>query len=100
LNDVGDCLLLDTPSLVDILEGVQFLGSLVLNNANLGTVISAIEKRERLWGTDLAEGTLAHCAVEVEVVEVDLTLEIYWFRKTASHIACDWERKRRPEVKR
>jgi hypothetical protein len=34
--------------------------------------------------TDLAKGTLAYGAMEVEVVEIDLAVKVDWFREAAA----------------
>ena len=36
---------------------------------------------------NLAKSALAYCAVEVKVIEADLTVEVDWFREAASHLA-------------
>jgi hypothetical protein len=39
------------------------------------------------YRTDLAKCTFPNGTVEIKVEEVDLTVEIYWFREAAPHLA-------------
>jgi len=87
LDNVRDCLLLDTSRLVDVLEGVELLQPLVLDDAHL------------------AERALADRAVEIEVVEADLAVEVDRLREAAAHGAHGgwksnrrWRRRRSNEV--
>jgi hypothetical protein len=69
LYDVGNGLLTNAAALVDVFEGIEFLGALMLDDPHL------------------AKGSLAHRTMKVEMIEVDFSVKVHRFRKAASHIS-------------
>jgi hypothetical protein len=70
--------LTDASTLVDVLESIKLFRALVLDYPHLletfpARVCTDMEK------THLAKGTLPDDTMEIKVVEVDLTVKVYWF---------------------
>jgi hypothetical protein len=76
LNNVGNGLLSYTTSLVDVLEGIEFLGALMLDDPHLIKITLEGDKIQSNRGAHLAKRTLADRAVKVEVIESDFAVEI------------------------
>lgn len=74
LNDVGDGLHFDAFCLVDVLEGVELAGLLVLDDADLGGCQG--ERERDTEETHLAKGALAHTAKEDKVEEGDFAIKV------------------------